>query len=763
MSFGTGWLNEAENAYGEALSLRVYLRNPVEYGNYYSYLEQRVSLNGGQLNRDIDGYTSPTGYEVESFSGYYSTASPIAVPEWLYVAPELPTVSGDSVTYSVYVSTASTIATGPSFGAVIGMYISDSGGTRSKSFYYGFDHSYTGWSVAASGGSGVNFSGGVEALTGYPGWSRVWVTYATSGTETGFIVRMVPDHDSDSNGELIFSSPQLEVQTGSPRPHVYVDGTAYEDGVGELEALSDDASVIQLNPIRIERERDFGVIQGQNTQITISNADFRHESYDLPGSWVAVQAGFVNAGYWETVAQGRINNASWDTSLGLILELDDGVMQVINSSISRDMYLTGGNGWIGEVKKQSVDEESKSYQGYYTASTVVSGTSVFGEIRTDERFDLVFQSDTTFQVQRENGEWVYEYFSGDGTNVILCGTPVVFEISGNCRLSSTSQLSAHTVTIYSGGWFSSVEYSTGNTAAATGYTSGDIFEVFVSKPRTDRQLTPVGMAQHLIEDVAGLQVYDVSNGAFYSSPLSNVDNWIALTTSSLQAGRKIGGYWKAGSKIVEMIQDAMKLELGSVYPTPTGQIAAYMPFGASSATTIINGAPGADAVTLLNATVQDSLDYLANSVTINYLDLSTGEEKSYTTTETIRRLQARSKEIDTKWRVKDTTATAAANRALTRFKEPRRVYTLGTTLATAGVEVTEAAALTDPFLNLYGVKFDITSKEFDILGQQITLEGWTDELAQVDIAKVDGNDPSVNDPESRVSDGTTVWLNRKVW
>jgi len=742
MTFSAGWIAEAQKPFGESLSLRVYVREPG--GDNWFTTQNTATLNAN--NFDNPSLEAPT-----SAATFLLAQTTTASTGYLvYTLPEdIPVVSGSEIVTSLYVYSGSTSGTNVSdqlktnlveVTRAYNILGRATGFTFTDHAVYWDNNGVAGFSSASTVGQ---VTGASEVLTGFPGWTRIWMKAPVTDLDALWEFQLSPDESLTTLGVAQYSSIMIQVDTDPPGEFLENVGQTFQNIPGTLRAISDDSTSISINPIETVRERYFGVSQGQKTVIRISNSDFIDTSIDLQGAWCAVQAGFVDADIWETVAQGRIVNAVADTDLNLTLELDDGVMEVINSEISRDMKFTS-TGWISDVERVDIDTGSTRWNSDSGVTEVYAPNAANIQ---DERFEIVFEDDDQFKIYRENGLPVAYSFDDTGALDVFSGAGVLFSASTaatyTARFGSTSAPDEWALTISGTGW-------------GTGYTPGDTFEVFTSAPRSTDELSPMGMVAHLIEDVVGVRVFDVMNGEYYSSPLFDTENWTNLITGSSNNGRRLGGYWRNGSRVIQMVQDALKLEVGAIYPTNTGQIAGWYPIGLSSGSTALNGRPGNAAVTILSAEREVSLDDYANKITYEYVDLESEEDTSFTVESTFNSLLDRHKTIKTRWGSDRGTVRTAADKANIRFSVPREIFRVSATLDVAGLTISDPISITEPFLNATSERVDVVEKAIDVQGQRISLEAWTDPLTQIAVFLIDGQ--LVGDSES-VLDSTT----RKVY
>jgi hypothetical protein len=523
----------------------------------------------------------------------------------------------------------------------------------------------------------------------------------------------------------------LSGSVGDPGTYVRSVNGQYTRLPEDLVAIGADDSTIALNPIRVEREQDFGIMKGQSSLFTVTNSNFLNKTYDLPGAWCAIQAGFADLGYWETIAQGKIKSAAADTSLKLTCTLHDSIIDLLNSELPRDIFFTGSNGWIGHVQAQTVGDTQLAKYDNGTASTTTStGTSantIAAQHMIDEQYKFVFTSATDFNIYYEDGtpvQWKMNAAFPRTPIGVKVDAGVGWTISEDVCIGPRTSPQDGTIVIKNEGWNGT-------------YAAGDEFIVATAYARTVQERTPVGIAANIITGITKLSMYDVVSGSVYDTILYEEDKWNAYIASQNTDSQHLTGFWKRGTNVIKMIQEALLVGHGSIYPTNTGKLAVMSITGTSTGETVFNGEFGDEAVTIIDAKVDDNYADYASTVTFNYKDETADEEvRTYVKSLEVKSHITAQKTIKTGWRISDITAGIVASRYLVRFGVPNKEFTVNTTIANAAVDITEAVLLEEPFLQT-AEKFDVTKKAFDVMGQKITWVGWVDPLSLVNVAHVD--------------------------
>ena len=477
---------------------------------------------------------------------------------------------------------------------------------------------------------------------------------------------------------------------------------------GTLLTVTTDQSVLAVNPIARRREMRYGVVQGQSWQVRATNIDLDLLDYELRGCWSAIYGGFPEADEWAVFAQGKNAVSSASTDGTVALEVHDSIMDLLNFTLPRDINFQD-TGWIGDMLTVSKASGSGSYSSSQ-ALTLNTATAA-----DDETFAVEFTGAAAFKVILEDGDDSQTGTTGADLDV--------------------SNLAADTdiITIPSAGWSGT-------------FTAGDKFEFFTARPRTSGaggELTPIYMIMHLIDDIAGLSAYDVLDGSAYSSPRDDTSNWTTL--ANVHDNKDISGFWKKGTKISRLIQDALKIVHGSIYPSATGQIGLWVvgPFGGAAVE--LNGNPGAGNVDIISMAWDDDLENAISEVTFEYLALD-GDEASYTAVDDDSDLlEARGATVDIGWRVDGPTIESTCDNYLTRFKGGVKEYTVNTTLAGVAAEIGYGVAIMENELGISLLVSAATDIIVDLPGNLATIKAHTDPLVLdnyfvLDSSLLDGTD-----------------------
>ena len=459
---------------------------------------------------------------------------------------------------------------------------------------------------------------------------------------------------------------------------------------GTLLTVTDNQEILDVSTIERKRERSFGVIQGQAWQVQTTNIDLTMLAYSLPGCWACIEGGFPIADEWVVFAQGKISSFSTSTDGAVTIEVRDSVMDVLNFGLVRDIRFQN-SGWVSELQVVRKEENSQGWD------PSVGIAVPFPYKLDDETFQVVFTTDDDYQVLLEDGS------VGASGNTIADLS--VENLAGDRGV----------LTIPASGWSPGVGQ----------YAAGDTFTFYTARPRTTDELAPVGMVRHLIEDIAGLTCHDVLNGADYSAPIYDSANWDSLASTSAT----IAGTWSKGARLVELIQDALKIVHGTIYPSPSGQVALWVLQPSTGGALILNGNPEAGPVDIIHGGYQDSLDDTITDVVFEYLALNTGEDASFSATIDLADsplLERRTKTVKTSWEVRGLSMESAANLYLERNKDVRREHDLSCTLAGAVADLGGTIAIREASTGLSMAVVSTTDIVIDLLGNSAQVKAYND-------------------------------------
>lgn len=706
--YSTGFTAEAQLVHGEALQTRVYVRKtkpPYGISNYWDPSTGRDYLNNWLTTNIISliGSPSPTGEDIYELSHINQGILNYEIP-----AGELQEFN--SILLSTYIYSGSDFSAQETCIQV-------------QSYVSGTSEDLWRIKLTESGGvvSIFNTSGtfiGNDITDEGDGWFRLSMAFEqpsdSNRGDRSYVFSLKTDFLLVGHPNLYYSSPQIEVGVTGASTYKYASGVYWHPS--DLIELGGYNTILSTNPFVRKRERKYGVVQGTNQQISISNVDLTYVDNSLPDAWCTVQMGFPNTDEWETVLNGKINGVKTNTNLSCTLDVDDSIMDLLSNGIQRDMTFQN-TPWVSEVTVGDKASDSSSYTG-----TVTFLDSLSGEVR-DERYYIKFLDGTTYKIYNESDQPLMDNNEG----FTETGTTFTYSVDNSFSPRQYTTSSSNVFTIPSSGW------------DGTTFSVGDTYEFTTSYARTTGQTTAIGMVKHLIEDISNITIYDVLNDEYYSTPLYEIDNWNSVMSGTggyPALDGQIGGFWSKGSKLIEMIQDALKLEHCSIYPAENGQIALAYMANLQTGTTTINGDPNLGTVTIISGEVEDSNEDYSNQITVEYFDLETGEDKSTTNIEKFRHTTPKEVVINCKWGVEDSLARTCASRALFRFNSTKRTFTLDTTLAGIDVPMTDAIVIEEPFLGAFSEKVIVVEKTIDVNNQALKLIAWNDPLSFLNVAKV---------------------------
>lgn len=526
-----------------------------------------------------------------------------------------------------------------------------------------------------------------------------------------FSIRIYPAEGSSVEGVgSVVGNASVETQRDAPRRYTRTTTAALENQPGELVELTSGEAMLRANPVTRKREHRFGVVQPQSWQSEITNASDEIFGMDLAEAWVALRVGFPEADVWETVAQGRIRKISVSTDARITIEARDLLFDVLKSALPRDMHW-GAEGWASAMKVYTKDADSEDFINDRDGDGADETLPVANEANClDERIRLVFVSATTYEVRYEDG-------SVDDNGGAF------YSISSDETIPNSSAAAA--VTIPAAGWSS-------DTGA---YSSGDTFFFDTSSGMASSDLTPIFAIYNLLTGDYAPKVYDVMSGVWYASPFENASAVIASATNFLS--HEIGGTWKEGTSVLELIQDALKIVHGSLFPTPDGRLGLYVLEPSTASAEVLNGDPDRGPVDIMKATYVDDADETYNRVVYRYKSLGTEVDSFY---EAVDENSPFSddlvEEVEIGWAVSPLAIQSSANKFISRFRGIRRHWTIYANLTGAVVEMARAISIYEPALGADGVKTDVVTSVLNIAGNTSEIHAYTERVAYADYAVV---------------------------
>lgn len=472
-------------------------------------------------------------------------------------------------------------------------------------------------------------------------------------------------------------------------------------GANQLVELTALGGFVSVSAIEEERERQFGVAQGQRWEITLDNSSgwanprsaIHPFAEPLELRWCALE--YDLEGNTELGAQGRISRVFRSTQTGTVtIQVGDPIMDLLDYDWPRDAVFDERDRWISGVQPVVRADASSSYSGA-TGPTALGTTAQ----TSNETFRLVFATATTFDV-------VYE----DGTT--QSGGP--FPIGSN--LDVVSNVSSVAVArLYASDW-------------AGSYATGDEFVFYTSKAYTAGNLAPVFLMMDLLGQAGAVSAYDVKAGTTLSI-FHDILNWVALNTYF--SGILVRGYQSKGTSLASMIQGLLKVIHGAIYTTPTGQIALYAAtpgaIGAGTGTPI-SGDPKSGlpvVISRIDAEMSDDEIVTVTTWTYSHLGFPAGAHGGPPVTEqatvtrfadpgfvdpiTLQKIR-RGSDHSIPWAVTGSAIVTAAERLVARYGTERPYYTIQGPLALLEHDLNDAVTVYEPALDVVAEKLQVVSR-----------------------------------------------------
>jgi len=454
-------------------------------------------------------------------------------------------------------------------------------------------------------------------------------------------------------------------------------------------ALISANTVIATNPVPVQREHEWGIIQGQQWQVEVENIDLTLMANNLGGRPCALEIGFPGASEWALCAQGKINQASASTDLVVAIDVWDPLTGQMDAELPRDMFFDH-KPWVSDIHAITRNTNSRTYDNEASGAGVVVSA-----VNTDSTWTITFTDTTYFSVDR------------DGTSI---GT----------NISIGSDWS------FSGGGTGIVLHHEGWSTEAGAYAVGDTFVFYTSKPRSN--LSPVALIIELLESILGLEVYNVLAGASYASPLyDRAATWVPAIAAHGMTTCK--GYFAKGTKIVDMVQQLLVVINGGIYQMPTGQLALWR-FVPSSGTAIdINGDTAAGDVDIIGGEIVQRMEQVYSSIAINYKHLRDGADVSYTESPAISPWgdDVHPLTIDLDWRVDYGSIQACVNKAISRFSNQQpQEWALETQLSGFVLDIGDPININEPMLGLTDQEAAVVGIDRDPMGQRAKVTARTE-------------------------------------
>ncbi len=470
-----------------------------------------------------------------------------------------------------------------------------------------------------------------------------------------------------------------------------------------LSALFGDETMLAVNPIVRKRDVEFGIIQGGAWQIKVTNNNDWFSQYDYRGCWAAINGDLPNLGFSSIFASGKITRVSYETDGTIMFEIQESVMDILNYELPRDIRFQS-TGWLSDMSVDQRASGSKSYDTTYL-------TDLDPADYNDETFVVEFTTASLYKVILEDGDETQ-------TSLISANLDVDNVLGGT-----------NVLRIGSAGW----------NQAGGSYAAGDRFVFYTAGARTTTLLTPVWMVSHLLDDVMGLTAYDVTNGAPWPSVRYDSAQWATKSSDfSDHAVFGIQGFWRKGTPYSRLIQDALKVVHGSIFPSQDGRIELWVLDAGAEVSLELNGNPSEGSVDIISARSEQDMRDVVSEVTFSYLSMTDGAAASFTATDSAPTwLQSRFKAISIGWETQGLAIQSACNIYLSRFKEGIQRQYLTTTLTGAAAEIGKQVRFSDSVIGASSVQSDIVEVAVDLIGNSAAIAAYIDPVVLQDFAKVD--------------------------
>lgn len=494
--------------------------------------------------------------------------------------------------------------------------------------------------------------------------------------------------------------------------------------LGEADILSNptatpdesvEVTVLSVSSVTQKFQRKFGVVQGQTWQIRLSNIDsdfnmanpdsFRYGD-ELIDAWACIEAGFIDEDEWHVFGQGKIQKVVAATDLTVTLEMHDPIMDAIKAKLKTEVWFdTEAHG--SNIYPSDVDEDSDYYENDHDGDGVDDGVTVLnatGGHHYDGKYTIEFTSSTAFTVTGPNGE------TDNGTTGTDC---TVYDNWSNALFL-----------IDKDGWI-----------GGTFHTS-DVFIFYSSKLRVLADLTPAEIIGDLLKDFADLTAYNVLDGSV-QSVLYDTSTWGSVSSAEHALDIHIFGNWKVGTRVIDMIQDALKIVHGTIYPSETGQIAIWALTETGGAQQTLYGDHDRTDASLLRVERSEDRDHLVTWVKYKYLTIKDGLDAEVEVESSGSPFDERGATVSVGWRVGSAVVENSANQYLVRFGAARKNYKITSTLP--GLLIRRAGdviGIVEPFLHEDGQIIQMHSLTKDLVGNKCEGEGDFDEAVFAEYAIV---------------------------
>jgi len=590
-----------------------------------------------------------------------------------------------------------------------------------------------------------------DGADGDENWYRFWMGVDIPDEQDldSWQVLIYPNAYGITNGYSLMTAPQVEGIDISVRdiPSNFHSTQCYEQ-VGTLLTFTGETDIVSCGPVTYKKDRDYGYIQGGQLQLSLNNADGNLNAYNFEKCWLSLEFGFQDLDHWESAYNGIVYDARYTTDGVVQLSVDDVFTKLNEYTLTRpltfDVRTTtpfSGEPAATTVDVVSVGDDSNEYDNEYAFDDGTNAGVVFisGEESNviDQTYTIEFVTSTLFRVKFEDGTYFME-----SVNYL----PKYFSIEDDAQIGY-SEWSDAILTLEKEGW----RYGE-NT-----YAAGDTYEFTTTAARTANQHTPMGMVEHLIEDVVGVKVLNVKDGVY--TWFGNEDSPFYVTALGVPYSiynyadyeetneRYIAGSWQRGDSVLDMLQDLMKISNSSIYTLPEGLIGFFavddpeLTYG-SSTLIKLNGDPETvdttdleDGINIISAS-RDRVAF-SNAVRYKYKTINKGKDAEILLTDSIVEDTVNTKTIETKWEINDALAIYAAGVYKVRNEGQQEEVKIDTTLYGSLAQLNRIIGVREPTIGVAGENYQSVSTTIDPASQTCSVVVRNDPFLLLDFAKVD--------------------------
>lgn len=238
-------------------------------------------------------------------------------------------------------------------------------------------------------------------------------------------------------------------------------------------------------------------------------------------------------------------------------------------------------------------------------------------------------------------------------------------------------------------------------------------------------MNPMEILEYLIKDKFAIQRWDMDSLSY--GDLLDADS---LTESVNRTGEIYinSTTWPNGSKLIDMVQDLMKISGGYIYAGKDGKLYTYIyaPSMTMPSTRSFNGNETVSGRNVIRAKYYKDTDGIINKVEWTYGQAGT-KHVSPADTESMDIFGEKSISLSTKWEANTPDLDGAAYRLLARYADEIGLYDITAQWATDGqglaVTLADIILLTDTALNCSSQKVQVISLETSLLEQMTRMVG----------------------------------------